>query len=78
MFHYAFNCCTLSLSGVFSEAFARVNLEGVQNVPDVLVVASGPQREELKLRNGVLDLLHDQLTLNTDDFNNIINFICTA
>lgn len=53
--------------------------EFVQNAPDVSEVASaGLLEEALVLRDGVLELPHTQLTLNTDEINDIISLVCTT
>jgi hypothetical protein len=54
----------LSLSDIFSGAFARIICEYVRNAPDVSVVASAAGQTK---RWCAIDLSHDQLTLNTDD-----------
>jgi hypothetical protein len=51
----------------------------VQNAQDAFVVVSAHLLEELlQLRDGMPELTHDQFSLNMDDINDVISFICTA
>jgi hypothetical protein len=70
---------SMSLSDVFSETSEDIIYTFVQNAQDAFVIVSAHLLEELlQLRDGVLELPHGQFSLNMDDINDMISFICTA
>jgi hypothetical protein len=51
----------------------------MQNVQDAFVIISAHCLDELlQLRADVLELPHGQFSLNMDNINDMISFICTA
>jgi hypothetical protein len=66
------------VSDVFNGAFAGSLRANVRKSHDGSATASdGLLAETLDLRDGTLEVPHSQLSLTTDDVNDILNFICT-
>jgi predicted transcriptional regulator len=72
----------MSLSDVFNETSENIIYTFVQNAQDASVIVSAHLLEELlqlrQLRDRVLELPHGQFSLNMDDINDIISFVCTT